>query len=174
MDQPHPSQTEFRHFVAVHRARLVRFVERRIGDRDDAEDLVQEALAEAALGLHRFRGASSLSTWVHGIALNLVRQHLARSPARRFRFDDDEDAIAGLACEMPGPDRRHELMQSLRRVEREVGRMPPTWRDALWAVSIDELGFSDAASRLGVSACAVRDRVARARARLQERVGARG
>lgn len=172
MDHLPPPEREFCHFVATHRARLVRFVERRIGDRDDAEDLVQEALAEAAAGLPGFRGASSLSTWVHGIALNLVRHHLARCPARRFGFDGD-DAIAERPCDRPGPDRQHELKQWLRRVDGEMDTMPPAWREALLAVSIDELPIGAAAQRLGVSAGAVRERVTRARARLRERVGVR-
>lgn len=171
MPSPSPFEIPFRHFVATQRPRLVRFVERRLGHRDDAEDLVQEALAEAAIALQGFRGASSLSTWIHGIALNLIRRHFSRSPSQRWDFEGEE-ALAEQPFDGPGPERSHELLESLRRIDGEVARMSPAWREALLAVSVDELGFGAAALQLGVTSAAVRHRVESARAHLRQRVEA--
>ena len=66
------------------------FVYRHIGHATDAEDLAQQAFVEAAKAYETFRGASEFSTWLYGIAMNLVRNHLSRAPHRVHRFEDDE------------------------------------------------------------------------------------
>jgi RNA polymerase sigma-70 factor (ECF subfamily) len=59
-----------RHFDSVFRH--VRYL---TGSTDLAEDLTQEAFAHALVSLSRFRGEASFSTWLHKIALNVVRKH---------------------------------------------------------------------------------------------------
>jgi RNA polymerase sigma factor (sigma-70 family) len=45
------------------------------GDESEAEDLVQETLLQGIRSAERFRGGSSLYTWLHGILLNLTRHY---------------------------------------------------------------------------------------------------
>ena len=45
------------------------------GDEAEAQDLVQETLLQAIRSAERFRGGSSLYTWLHGILLNLTRHY---------------------------------------------------------------------------------------------------
>ena len=58
-----------------------RFVTRRIGNEADAADIAQQAFIEASNAYGDFRGDSKLSTWLYGIALNLVRNYLSRAPS---------------------------------------------------------------------------------------------
>ena len=67
----------FSELFGEHRDRLYRFVLRHIGDSTEAEELAQQAFVEAARTFEQFRGESQLSTWLYGIAMNLVRNHLA-------------------------------------------------------------------------------------------------
>ncbi|MGA0584026.1 MAG: RNA polymerase sigma factor, partial [Castellaniella sp.] len=65
----------FRELVQEHSSRLQRFIIRHIGNSTEAEDLAQQAFTEAARSYRTFRGESQLSTWLYGIALNLIRNH---------------------------------------------------------------------------------------------------
>jgi len=61
--------------------RLCAWLKKELRDEQAAEELAQDTLAEAWLARRSFRGASSLSTWMHGIARNLARSRLRKADA---------------------------------------------------------------------------------------------
>ena len=63
----------FRELISSHQKRLYRFVIKYIDHPDDAADITQQAFVEAARTIANFRGDSKLSTWLFGIAMNMVR-----------------------------------------------------------------------------------------------------
>ncbi len=71
-------ETLFRELIAQHQRRLYRFVIKYIDHPDDAADITQQAFAEAARTIASFRGDSKLSTWLFGIAMNMVRNYLRK------------------------------------------------------------------------------------------------
>ena len=78
----------FTQLVARYQGRLLNFVYRMIGDRERAEDLVQEAFIRVHRHLDRFDPTRKFSTWVYTIASNLARNELrnrSRSPFVLFR-----------------------------------------------------------------------------------------
>ena len=170
---PRPSDLVFRQLVAQHGQRLYRFVLRRIGDATEAEDLAQQAFVEAALGYGEFRGEAQLSTWLYGIALNLVRNHLSRAPSRRYQFEDEE-TLGELPGHTPDPERQHTLNQQMQLLQRELAELMPEMREVLMLVSIDELSYEDAAARLCVPVGTVLSRLSRARSQLRQRFTAAG
>jgi hypothetical protein len=68
----------FRELMRYHKTRLYRFVIRYIDHPDDAADITQQAFAEAARTISTFRGDSKLSTWLYGIAMNMVRNYMRK------------------------------------------------------------------------------------------------
>lgn len=68
----------FRELMRDHQKRLYRFVIRYIDHPDDAADITQQAFAEAARTISSFRGDSKLSTWLYGIAMNMVRNYMRK------------------------------------------------------------------------------------------------
>ncbi|MBA3344671.1 MAG: sigma-70 family RNA polymerase sigma factor [Gemmatimonadales bacterium] len=73
----------FPQLVERYRDRLLNFVTRMIGDRERAEDLVQEAFLRVHRHLHRFDPSKKFSTWIYTIASNLAKNELrnrSRSP----------------------------------------------------------------------------------------------
>ena len=67
--------------VDRYQTRLLNFVNRTIGDRERAEDLVQEVFIRVFRHLHRFDRTKKFSTWIYTIGSNLARNEL-RSHAR--------------------------------------------------------------------------------------------
>ncbi|WP_234413840.1 RNA polymerase sigma factor [Ideonella sp. A 288] len=163
----------FRDLVSQHGERLHRFVLRRIGDATEAEDLAQQAFVEAARAHASFRGESQLSTWLYGIAMNLVRNHLSRAPRRHFGFDDDS-VLEGTADVGPSPQQQFEMTQLVALLDQELGELMPEMREVLMMVALDDLSYQDAAVLLSVPVGTVRSRVSRARSHLRRRFAARG
>src|SRR5690242_13523567 len=87
----------FRELVERYQARLLNFVYRTIGDRERAEDLVQEVFIRVYRHIHRFDTSKKFSTWVYTIASNLAKNELrnrSRNPLVLFQAitgDRDED-----------------------------------------------------------------------------------
>jgi RNA polymerase sigma factor (sigma-70 family) len=151
-----------------HRARLHRFVLRRIGHDEDAHDIAQQAFVAAALGVARFRGQSELSTWIYGIALNLVRNYLSRAPHRVHSFVGEESLQ-----QLPGPahdDPCEALMrrQELCRIACAMEGLSSEMQEVVTLVGVDGHSCEQAAEMLGVPAGTVRSRLCRARGLLRD------
>lgn len=163
----------FRDLVDQHRDRLYRFVLRHIGHATEAEELAQQAFAEAARTYENFRGESQLSTWLYGIAMNLVRNHLTRAPQRLYRFED-EDALAELPGAEADPEQQLAMTQLVRLLDDELRDLMPEMREVLLLVALDDISYEDAAALLSVPIGTVRSRVSRARSHLRRRLAAAG
>ena len=163
----------FSELVQEHSGRLHRFIVRHIGNITEAEDLAQQAFVEAARSYRTFRGESQLSTWLYGIALNLIRNHLSRAPERRYDFID-ESGLDDLAAESTTPEEAAEQTQSMRLLQESLDELPESMRSILLLVGMDNLSYEEAAALLSVPIGTVRSRLSRARAALRDRLQEKG
>jgi RNA polymerase sigma factor (sigma-70 family) len=166
-------ETVLRDLFNAHHDRLYSFVLRHIGHAGDAEDLVQQAFVEAARTYARFRGESMLSTWLYGIALNLVRNHLSRAPQRRHRFDD-VSVLEHVAVNSPSPEEQCAMTQLVVCMNEELSGLMPEMREVLLLVAHNDMSYEDCAAMLKLPIGTVRSRVSRARSHLRRRMGERG
>lgn len=162
----------FRQLVAKHQHRLYRFVVKHIGWGTDAEDITQQAFVEAAQCYATFKGESELSTWLYGIAMNLVRNYLSRAPHRRYAFEGEE-SLAETTCDRPDPSEQLAYSETVRALQEALEELAPEMREVLWLVAMDELSYEEAASLLSIPIGTVRSRVSRARSALRRRMQAR-
>lgn len=153
----------FRQLIAQHQRRLYRFVIKYIDHPDDAADITQQAFVEAARTIASFRGDSKLSTWLFGIAMNMVRNYLSRAPHRVHRFETDESLI-GVPSSEPDPSDCLVQKELLIMAERAFCDLPAEMSEVLGLVAIDEISYQDAADILSIPLGTVRSRVSRARA----------
>src|SRR2546425_778707 len=122
--------------VDRYQTRLLNFINRTIGDRERAEDLVQEVFIRVFRHLHRFDQTKKFSTWIYTIASNLAKNELAESGPQQLRPDDPAAAgvapphLDGGAWNPPTPARYHLAVRNiapkndLRRVPRSLHRFP--------------------------------------------------
>src|SRR4030081_303050 len=78
----------FQEIVERYQTRLLNFIYRTIGDREKAEDLVQEVFIRVYRHLHRFDRSKKFSTWAYTIASNLAKNELrnrSRNPLVLFQ-----------------------------------------------------------------------------------------
>jgi RNA polymerase sigma-70 factor (ECF subfamily) len=168
-----PDERLFRDLVQAHSARLQRFIIKHIGNTSEAEDLAQQAFMEAARSYQTFRGESQLSTWLYGIALNLIRNHLSRAPERRYDFVG-ESSLEDLAAESTSPEEAAAQTQAMRLLQDSLEELPESMRSILLLVGLDNLSYEEAAALLSVPIGTVRSRLSRARAALRERLQGKG
>jgi RNA polymerase sigma-70 factor (ECF subfamily) len=172
-DEPSPAAREFdkeklfRDLIKEYGTSLYYFVLKRVGHADDAADITQQALVEAACSFTSYRGEAELSTWVFGIATNLARNHISRAPHHRHRFEPDEVLNV---CESPElqPCETLSQRQGLELVSEAIRQMPPDMARALNLVAVEEMSYEEAANELNVPVGTVRSRVSRARSAVRQ------
>jgi len=169
----------FRELIDKHSSRLYRFILKHIGNASDAEELAQQTFVEAVQAYRTFRGDSQLSTWLYGIAMNLVRNYLSRAPHRRHHMTDDsilddmpESDIAGRTVH--DPEQRFAQTQLFAQMDVALAELPEHMRELLILVGVEALSYEEAAVMLTIPIGTVRSRLSRARKALSEKLAARG
>ncbi|MEI2740883.1 MAG: RNA polymerase sigma factor [Candidatus Competibacter sp.] len=155
--------------IEAQRKRIFYFILKHVNNREDAEDLTQEALLQAYLSFASFQGQSSFTTWMTGIALNLVRNHVNRAPQRRYCFVDDE-VLQTVASDAGDPMTETHLDQLMERLEQELPKLPAALREALVLVAVRGLSYEEAAQVQQTTVENVKNRLFRARQALRKTV----
>ena len=151
--------------VDRHRGRAVTVARGMLGGREDADDVVQEAVLQAYLGLGRLREPAAFAAWLSGITANLARMRL------RARRDASQALDAGgrVAPSSFEPALVEEL-DALRKLRAALEPLPPRERDAVLMHYVDGLTAQEIAALLGERPGTVRVRLHRARERLRRRL----
>lgn len=163
------NEEDFVTLVQEQQGRLYNFILRNIGNPSDAEELAQQTFVEAYRAMSTFRGQSELSTWLLGIAMNLVRNYLSRAPHRRYQFVTD-DALEHTASDEQSPAEQLGYAQAFRSLSGELESMPEELREVLMLVAVDGISYDQAAAMLAIPIGTVRSRLSRARSTLRERL----
>ncbi len=162
-------EREFSHFSRTQQRRVRLFISRKIRNHADAEDLAQQTFFEAFRSLKNFRHQSELSTWILGIAVNVVRNYLSRDIQRKYTFVDIDTLFDHEGNEM-APNLRARFHVGLDKLGDELGALPEELRGIIQLVAFDGHSYQEAADLLGIPVGTVRSRLFRARAILRERL----
>jgi RNA polymerase sigma-70 factor, ECF subfamily len=130
-----------------HAARLWQLARMRGATESEAEDLVQETFLAAYQGRERFRGNSTLSTYLTAILLRRQRD-VARKHSENHTALSESLAL---------PE-RGDTVESLR-LREALGALEEHHRDVLLLVSVSGLTSKEAGAALGISDAAVRQRL---------------
>jgi RNA polymerase sigma-70 factor, ECF subfamily len=143
----------------------------------EAEDLVQDTFVRAYRAVGRFRGDSTFRTWLHRIAVNVVRSHAARRNSRGDRrrlgyargepldsdHGDEEAAIGRLAAD---EDLENAVVQR-RMIDQALARLSPELRLLITLRDVQGLEYREIARITGLPIGTVESRIFRGRRRLR-------
>lgn len=154
-----------------HRATVFRFSKQMLGSREAAEDVTQDVfIALAQNGARYDAGIGSLSTYLYGIARNLVLHHHKRS---RSRAEVDIDSVEshGAQAFTTSIDPLDELSraQMRRQLRQAILRLPMHYREIIVLCELNGLSYEEAATIAGCPVGTIRSRLSRARQMLIER-----
>ncbi len=162
--------------VQDHLPRIFNLCFRLTANREKAEDLSQETFINAIRSVARFRGESTISTWLYRIAVNAWKNR-NRSQARRFSkmhisiFEggkDGEDKEIDIASPDPSPLENLErnegnffIIQTLKKLEEEE-------KVIILLKDVDEKTYEEIAGIMNINIGTVKSRLSRARERFRE------
>jgi RNA polymerase sigma-70 factor (ECF subfamily) len=151
----------FRRLVERHVGWGVGFVERMVGGRADAEDLVQTAFLRVWQGAAKWQPAAKFSTWFYRVLYNLCIDHFRAHAAPTEELDEE------MPDAKPTTEDRLVAAQRVDRVRAAIASLPERQRAAIVLCYYQELSQSDAAAMLEVSEGALESLLSRGRAALK-------
>jgi RNA polymerase sigma factor (sigma-70 family) len=131
------------------------------GNRDLADDLVQETLMKAWAARKRFQAGTNMRAWTFIILRNLFLSQMRRA---RFRGEWDEQSANRLLAAPASQDRHIELAD----MQRALLHLPQPQREALILVGAGGFAYEEAAEICGCAVGTIKSRVARGRAALEQ------
>lgn len=160
----------FQELVERYQTRLLNFIYRTIGDRDRAEDLVQEVFIRVYRHLHRFDRSKKFSTWVYTIASNLAKNELrnrSRSPLVLFQTiqgsNDEEDRPVQFEDTTSRPDDMYRKRHLRDLVEQTVAQLPEHHRQVFVLRELEGKSYEEIAEITDCNLGTVKSRLNRAR-----------
>lgn len=160
----------FEELVVRYQTRLLNFIYRTVGDRERAEDLVQEVFIRVYRHLHRFDRSKKFSTWAYTIASNLAKNELrnrSRNPLVLFQTVkknwQDEDRPLEFEDSTTRPDDMYRKRHLRQIVEDSVAKLPEHHRDVFVLRELEGKSYEEIAEITGCNLGTVKSRLNRAR-----------
>jgi len=161
----------FEDLVRRHERRVFRLLLRMLGNREEAEDVTQEAFLSLHRHGHRFRREARFSTFVYRVASNAAlnrRRTLGRNRSRIDELEVRQQAGFGLPSRPRDPEDAAVGSEAQERVQAALLDLPPDLRVAVVLYDIEGQSYQEVARVLGIPEGTVKSRIHRARSALRD------
>jgi len=137
---------------------IFRAASRLIGNRTEAEDLVQDVYLQAWRSFHRFELGTNCRAWLFKILFNKLH-HYHRARYRSKFVKDAEEFLEEIATyEPPVPDHIGDGD-----ILRALDKLPPSYREAILLADVQEFAYREIAEILNIPIGTVMSRLSRGR-----------
>jgi RNA polymerase sigma-70 factor (ECF subfamily) len=165
----------FEELVNRYERKIFRLTMNITGNREDAEDAMQDAFLKSYSHLKDFQGNSRFYTWLVRIAANEALMRLRKRRPNQVSLDEPiegEDDFMPREVEDWGPSPEQRLAQTeLQGILRQViDELEPSFRVVFVLRDVEELSTEETAAALGISVPAVKSRLLRGRLKLRQKL----
>lgn len=168
--------TAFEELVRRYDRNVFRIANHITQNREDAEDVVQDAFLKAYSNLGQFQGQSKFYTWLVRIAVNEALMRLRRRrPERMVSLDEDvkteDDSVPREVADWsPNPEQLYGQGELKEILTKTIQGLPASFRTVFVLRDVEGLSTEETADALNLSIPAVKSRLLRARLQLRERL----
>jgi RNA polymerase sigma-70 factor (ECF subfamily) len=151
-----------------------------LSQKDDAEEVTQDAFVRIYRALPKFRGDSEFSTWMYRIVVNQARNKYRWNKRRgaqvnisinqELDIDDSRSLTLDLPDKSKTPDKEVMFKEWEVEIAREMEKLPEVNREALILRNVKNLSYEQIAQILDCKVGTVKSRIARAREELRKRM----
>lgn len=159
--QKHATE-DFEAAAMPHLNDLFRTAARVVGDRSEAEDLVQEAYLQAWKSFHRFEPGTNCRAWLFKILFHVIQHHRRKWYSLKSAKETDEMLMETLAYEPPVPQHLsdEDVLAALEKI-------PQQYREVVMLADVQEFSYKEVAATLSVPVGTVMSRLSRGRSLLR-------
>lgn len=162
----------FDRLVELCSSRVFNLAYRLVGNRDDAQDIAQEAFVRIYHALPRFQGGSSFNTWMYRIVVNVCYDELKRRRRRPSNFTDLCDYDEPMRDPAGGVSAEEAAMRNERRrvLQQAIVTIPEPYRMVLVLYDLQGLSYQEISDILETNLGTIKSRLNRARLILREKL----
>ena len=167
------NQRAYAALVDRYKDRALTMATRLVGDRAEAEELVQDAFVRAYRSLERFRRESAFGTWFYRILYNLCMSAITRKRERPRQFTEhEEEALDTVLADQDEPSalERMEEEELQAMITEEVGCLPEKFKSAVLLFYVEGLSYDEMAEVLQLPLGTVKTNLFRGRNLLRRQV----
>jgi len=172
-------KSAFEQMMRRHNRALYRTARSILKDDAEAEDALQDAYLLAFRNMGKYRGESSLSTWLTRIVVNeaIARSRKSNRRAEVIQLAGDGESPGALEHAMAHetdesntgqPERAAMRADARRLLEQKIDELPAAFRTVFVLRALEEMSVEETAACLGIPEATVRTRFFRARSMLRE------
>ena len=154
---------EFESVAMPHLSGLFRTALRLIGNRSEAEDIVQEAYLQAWKSFHRFEAGTNCRAWLYKILSHVMQHHRRKWYNSKSARESEESAMETLAYEPPVPQQLSD-----EDVLAAFDKIPVHYREVVLLADVQELSYKEVAQTLAIPVGTVMSRLSRGRSLLRQ------
>lgn len=168
-------QNAYEDIVNLYQHKLYQVCYRMLGNKEEAEDITQEAFVRAYINLHSFDQNRKFSTWIYRIATNLCIDRI-RKKKPDYYLDAEVAGTEGLdmysqiAADEQLPEEALEQMELQERIQYEISRLPDKYRAVIVLKYIEELSLQEISEILEMPLGTVKTRIHRGREALRKQL----
>lgn len=157
--------------VRRYKDQLLNYVFRFVGNRVDAEDIVQETFLRVYKNKHYYKEIAKFSTWVYTIAGNLAKTELRRRKRRKIfsvsNFVNDERDF-DIPDTARNPEKEVDSSMKDDVIQRTIEKLPPKFKEVILLRDVQGFAYEEISQILNIPLGTVKSRVNRGRLKLQE------
>jgi RNA polymerase sigma-70 factor (ECF subfamily) len=159
-----PNTPDFETLTRQHKDSVYRQMIRVCGNREDAEDVLIEALLKAYRHLDQLRESAAFRGWLAQIAKRVCWQLKEReSLLPLLQLSTLQDEGLEIPASEPGPENQLARRQMKQLLDNAIGALPPAYRSVYELRDIEDRSGDEVAQTLGISRAAMKSRLHRAR-----------
>jgi RNA polymerase sigma-70 factor, ECF subfamily len=165
----------FETLVGRYERKIFRLAQNITQNKEDAEDVMQEAFLKSYQHLGEFQGNSRFYTWLVRIAVNQALMKLRKRRPNQVSLDEEvdtgEDTMPREVEDWgPSPEERYKQSELGEILNSTIAELEPPFRIVFQLRDIEELSTEETAEALGLSVPAVKSRLLRARLKLRQKL----
>lgn len=162
----------FEEIVRRYKDRIVNFLYRYTGNREDSEDLAQDAFLRLYRLKHRYREIGKFSTWFYTIVINTAKTFLNTKSQRRAvsisNFSEDEEKDYELPGNMISPEESAIAENENYYIQKAIESLNPKFRELVILRDIEDLDYEEIAKITDLPLGTVKSKINRGRECLKE------
>ena len=168
-------QQAFAELVGLYQDKLYHMAYRMLNNRQEAEDVVQEAFLRVYNNLERYDENMKFSTWIYRIATNLCIDRLRkRKPSYSLDAESNEfeglDGYSMIPSDNRTPESETLLSETQSIIHQAMATLPPKYKTVMVLRYLHELSLQEIGDALGMPVTTVKTRVHRGREFLRKKL----
>jgi RNA polymerase sigma-70 factor (ECF subfamily) len=172
----HGNLAAFSRLYELFGKKILNYIFRLTGSRNDAEDLMQDTFVLAFSKLQSLKENAKFQSWLFRIAQNNVFQKYRGKPVHMQSLDEPSAEGAALAADLPagskGPEQAALSVELERVVQQAIRELPERYRHVFVLSAVHKLSYLEIAEIVGRSLAAVKSDIHRARVEVRDKIKA--